>query len=215
MTQISDDETPSILLLSRGWNHDGWANEFYPDDLPQDWRLSYYANEFQAVLVSESDWLNGDDYEEWLEDVHEEFRFYIELTTDPGDKSGRLQQIVDRLGSRFAGLIVDVGGNQLVSLSTEDLQQLSAIVPAGSDMNMPNNGAWADNEETQVADEMVKAFVFKAKGRYSLADMRKIADMLHQRAKSGDPALMIFAGEDPDIRMMQDCRIMLNLMGIA
>ena len=44
-----------LLLRARDWEHPAWNQEFYPDDLPEDWRLSYYANEFPVVLVPVSE----------------------------------------------------------------------------------------------------------------------------------------------------------------
>ena len=57
---------------------------FYPEDLPvetgDDWRLSYYSNEFNAVLVPAEYWCSGqmNDCEEWLDSVHSDFQFFIE-----------------------------------------------------------------------------------------------------------------------------------------
>jgi hypothetical protein len=64
-----------------GWDHDAWASAFYPDDLPGDWRLAYYANEFRAVLLPAKDWsaAGPDLFSAWREDVHEGFRFYLEV----------------------------------------------------------------------------------------------------------------------------------------
>lgn len=46
-----------ILIGAAGWQHPEWANDvFYPDDLPEDWYLSFYANEFPITLVADSQW---------------------------------------------------------------------------------------------------------------------------------------------------------------
>ena len=215
MIEKSDIENPLILLMSRGWDHDGWENEFYPDDLPQDWRLSYYANEFHGVVVPETDWLEINDCEEWVENVHEEFRFYLELTTDQGIKSGRLKQIVEFLGMRFAGLVVDNPDGLHSALTAAGLHQLPVILPFGSCEGITIDGLWVDNPDDLVADEKANSYFLDGKTSQSLADMRRLADLLYQRSKPGSPSLMVFAGEVPDVRMMQDCRIMLNLMGIT
>lgn len=215
MTQKADVDKPSILLMSRGWDYDGWENEFYPDDLPQDWRLSYYANEFHGVVAPESAWLEQDDCEEWVEDVHEEFRFYIELTTQQGIESGRLHRVVEILGGRVAGLVVDGAEDLISALMEAGLPQLPVILPAGLHKSISESGVWADTQEVLAADAAATTILIKGEASQNLADMRKLADLLHQRAKSDVPSLMVFAGEVPDVRMMQDCRIMLNLMGIA
>lgn len=38
------------------WRHAGWHSRYYPDDLPEDWRLAYYANEFRCVGVPLNAW---------------------------------------------------------------------------------------------------------------------------------------------------------------
>ena len=42
-----------ILIGASGWLHSGWQEQFYPEDLPQDWQLAYYGNEFPVVLIRE------------------------------------------------------------------------------------------------------------------------------------------------------------------
>jgi len=78
----------SINLGAYGWRHKHWLNDFYPEDLPvggsennsEDWRLTYYSNEFNAVLVPSDYWYTGEtiDCEGWLDDVHDEFQFFVE-----------------------------------------------------------------------------------------------------------------------------------------
>lgn len=69
-----------INLGAYGWLHPHWLNTFYPEDLPEDWRLGYYSNEFNTVLVPASYWqgLHVDECEGWLDDVPPEFQFFIE-----------------------------------------------------------------------------------------------------------------------------------------
>lgn len=38
-----------------GLNNQSLIENFFPEDLPEDWRLSYYNNEFQLLLISLSD----------------------------------------------------------------------------------------------------------------------------------------------------------------
>ncbi len=40
-----------VDVLGAGWQ--GW----YPEDLPSDWRMDYFANEFSAVLFSPRSWV--------------------------------------------------------------------------------------------------------------------------------------------------------------
>lgn len=70
----------TINLGAYGWLHPHWLNTFYPEDLPEDWRLGYYSNEFSTVLVPARYWqgLHVDVCQDWLDDVHPGFQFFIE-----------------------------------------------------------------------------------------------------------------------------------------
>lgn len=73
---------PEIRVGARGWDFEQWNGEFYPDDLPEDWRFSFYSNEFYAVLVP-AGYLarySPDDWQEWIEDTSKDFCFYLELS---------------------------------------------------------------------------------------------------------------------------------------
>ncbi len=72
-----------ILFGARGWAHPGWVSAFYPEDLPEDWRLSYYANAHRVVLVS-ADLLHpgAADIVHWGEDVDAGFRFLFECVVE-------------------------------------------------------------------------------------------------------------------------------------
>lgn len=128
-----------IKLGAYGWRHDNWNATFYPEDLPagkeDDWRLAYYSNEFDSVLVPASYWQStqGVGSEAWLGDVHENFKFLVEcnenmfehyslpeLTEQLKNFQSQLSALVfldekfvyndtsERLGSLFDSLKLDV-----------------------------------------------------------------------------------------------------------
>ena len=74
----------SINSGAYGWRHQHWLKSFYPEDLPvngtEDWRLSYYSNEFNTVMVPFNYWQSGNtvDCEGWLHDVNDDFQFFVE-----------------------------------------------------------------------------------------------------------------------------------------
>ena len=63
-----------------GWNHESWCGTYYPPDLPPEWRLAYYANDFNGVLVPAAQWqtVSAADGHAWAEDVQISFRFLFE-----------------------------------------------------------------------------------------------------------------------------------------
>ena len=71
-----------------GWLHDDWLGTFYPDDLPEDWRLVYYNTQFSCVYLPSEMWEGRTENEivTWLADVHEGFRFVVEAEDSYRDK---------------------------------------------------------------------------------------------------------------------------------
>ena len=72
-----------VLVGASGWLHSAWRGKFYPDALPEDWLLSYYNTQFQAVYLPASVWqaASATTWAQWLNDTREGFYFVLE----PGD----------------------------------------------------------------------------------------------------------------------------------
>jgi len=114
--------TENLKIGARGWRHPRWAGAYYPDDLPEDWQLSYYANDFNVVLVPAEYWdkTSGYDLELWSEDVsedlHEDFYFYLECP--PLESDAEIQCFKTQcslIGDHLGGVIVP-GGTDIESL---------------------------------------------------------------------------------------------------
>ena len=97
----SDPDAP-LRIGARGWEHPGWSGGFYPEDLPEEWRLGYYANEFSTLLLPAERWLSttAAELEGWAEEVDEGFRFVLE---SDGADAQRLAAVGDALGERLGG----------------------------------------------------------------------------------------------------------------
>jgi hypothetical protein len=54
-----------------GWRGARWAETFYPEDMPQEWQLAFYASEFADVLVPAAYWdrTAWPDVAQWCEDA--------------------------------------------------------------------------------------------------------------------------------------------------
>lgn len=77
-----------VLIGASGWLHSAWRGKFYPDALPEDWLLSYYNTQFQAVYLPAAVWQAASPaaWAQWLHDTREEFRFVLE----PGDQGSAI-----------------------------------------------------------------------------------------------------------------------------
>lgn len=100
-----NDWTNTLDLVPVGWQRPDWISGYYPDDLPEDWRLAYFANEFPSLLLPQAVWTGAvdDDIAAWADDVAPDFRIYLDTT--PETHAGRLGQVSATLGQRVAGVI--------------------------------------------------------------------------------------------------------------
>ncbi|MHB1085919.1 MAG: hypothetical protein ACYCZA_13905 [Thiobacillus sp.] len=69
-----------IFVGAVNWEHAAWHGVFYPDDLPDDWLLSYYNTQFQAVYLPAAAWQDVPEstWTQWLNDTQDGFCFVLE-----------------------------------------------------------------------------------------------------------------------------------------
>ncbi len=94
--------TQGLRLGAMGWQHVSWQDQFYPNDLPEEWQLAYYNTQFSCVWVPRERWMHAPLVElaQWIEDTQDSFRFVIEARqTDALVESERLGMLTARLGS--------------------------------------------------------------------------------------------------------------------
>jgi len=100
-----------ILIGTAGWQHPEWGNEvFYPEDLPEDWFLSFYANEFPIVLIPEHDWSNVDAVEQLVEGINEQatagFKCVFEIDWTAQNHINERLEKLGSIGTFLSGLSV-------------------------------------------------------------------------------------------------------------
>lgn len=68
------------MVTPRGWWDLADADHYYPCDLPEDWRLSYFANDFRATLLPAATWTTTDPLTiaQWYDDLSSGFRVVAE-----------------------------------------------------------------------------------------------------------------------------------------
>lgn len=103
---------------SAGWTHASWLGSFYPEDLPPEWQLMLYSNEFSCAYLSYKEWSQQDDAElfSWADNVAARFRFVLEA--NPQGMTPEDTQKIALLGSS-AGLLVDAAGMALSGAGME------------------------------------------------------------------------------------------------
>ena len=71
----------TIQIGTYGWLNPRWNGSFYDSDLPEEWKLSWYANHFRTVVVPSEQVLklSVNTIDQWVEDTDPDFRFILEI----------------------------------------------------------------------------------------------------------------------------------------
>lgn len=192
-----DIETPSpgLRLGANGWKHDNWSGDFYPLDLPDDWRLTYYANEFSCVLVPAADWQDEPEPEHWLDEVPETFLFYLQASVQDVQQA-QLARTAQSLGSQFGGIVAD----RPVAGIEPGLQFCHE--PAGRAVQ----GIWTPNHDTDSPLALVSL---------QQADVRVWRHWLEQfsHRNGGNLTALLVSDYDVNMRRMQQLKALMEMMG--
>lgn len=145
-----------MRMAAQGWDHVSWQSDFYPQDLPMDWRLPYYSNEFSAVTVPAATWVAADasEIQSWVEETTEDFLFYPEvmvMQTDGLQFARKSQQLGEKLGGILLHPGAGQGGIQEMIASFE---QASEIAP--SCMLLSGDRSFTAAEEILLAEQGVE-----------------------------------------------------------
>ena len=102
---------PKISVGGWDWAGPQFQNGFYPPDLPEDWQLPFYANEYAQVLLPQERWLAAarDDWQEWQSEVSHQFAFYLQLVRPEDVDAEALARAQAILGPQLAGLVQCAG----------------------------------------------------------------------------------------------------------
>lgn len=118
-----------VIIGARGWLHPLWDERFYPEDMPEEWRLDYYSNEYKVVLVPAAQWRAADEQvAEWRDEVFEDFRFYFEIDAAWPEGGARLAEHIAHLGDLCAGVVIAPGA--ATSFQERDWDALKELATA-------------------------------------------------------------------------------------
>jgi hypothetical protein len=106
-----------LLLGTVGWVRPDWLAGYYPEDLPQDWRLAYYANDCGCLMLTAAQLpaAIAEGLRDQLEEVGESLTCLLDI---------------DAAGPAVDDLIADLVGNgagNLILLSRGDTPSLHGL----------------------------------------------------------------------------------------
>ena len=79
---------------------------FYPEDLPEDWRLAYYGNYWKDLLISAGEWERFTLDSSWIRDLPDALRLYFEVPDELAEPGDRCACLAAALGPRLGGFLV-------------------------------------------------------------------------------------------------------------
>lgn len=173
-----------VEVAAWGWLGKPWAAA-YPDDLPEEWRLDYYANEYDAVVVPSGDWRGqeSETLQQWLDEAPEGFRFYWAIAgVDPAPLPALYR---DRSDSAAAGgwLFTPDGS---VKAARGDLTELAPLALGEPQGEYTGNG-------------------LKVLAAEKEADLRRLRERLDMLAAQGTDTVLltVHASADASERLRQ------------
>lgn len=207
----------TLVVGSLDWDHDAWAGSFYPQDLPREWRLGYYANEFSAVLVPGSRFAAADvaQVECWQEDVPPGFVFWVEVAPAA---LARVGPALGALGPCLGGVVATSlpPAGWLDALGAWVTPQVVCAVPPEDGHALPGRGAGApraaficrDGGELQRPCAVLRFPEPPADNRLLAAALRALA-----AAAEGMPAMACFPATPRAPHAMEQAQVILDLLG--
>lgn len=183
-----------LLFGTRGWQHTAWQGDFYPEDLPQDWFLGFYANEFRAVCLTVRELVEAerDELAGWHEDVPDNFLFWLEL--GPGlmahyPSPERLCDLLQPLNNQIGGFFLSTNTTDQVAGYAEWTEVIEDKLGVNQGCFAELSADWQDNRQLRTAIEQLAAnypdcddvmlCLPASKGSWQrLQDARVIAEML-------------------------------------
>lgn len=235
-------ETHRVLMGACGWNHQAWLNDFYSDDLPEDWRLGFYSNEFPVIYVPAADWLDvinsdamdsdSEDLSEWTEDVADSFRFILEIPADILENEERFTAALDKvkkLGDFCLGLVLQL--NPSICNDSDLFQQCIdraiAIAPICIDrqgnilsdelqkvlVNRNISEVWDGKSiETESCKRGSLAISHISSDELNMAALRKVIEHCLTTSNEERISVLCIDGNPPSLELLRNADVILNLL---
>lgn len=219
-----------VLIGACGWRHSEWTGEFYPDDLPEDWQLGYYGNEYQVVMVPADYWTtNPDTYEQWLEESDDSLRMICEWPSDASQEQQKYaMQGIHALSDRVLAVLIPLQ-SRVVEEELAIYKELADRYPLCFDVVTEQRDkllAWlADNFDGQdigicwhgeptFKQDLSRGSVSitRIEGEIDLKIMRGMLETILTESQVNRHMILIVDGEPPSMQTMTNAGIILDLL---
>jgi len=232
----------SLMIGTCGWQHAAWTGDFYPDELPNDWRFCYYSNNLRSTLVPGETWksVTRADVAQWVEDSDPAFRFVLELPpvlSSPlahGKRDRELDfffEVIEPVLPRTAGMLLRLAPETPVFLDWFEhlLNELARAEPLCVDLPAPSwrtpevlaaidrQGAsvtWhcAREESPRGGGKLMTAFAPPAEARAVRDWIDRLAQWVAVHRDAR--AGLFFEADAQSAKAAQEARLIAELMGV-
>lgn len=161
--------TVELLCGTSGFSFKAWKGPFYPEKIPADEMLSFYASRLRAVEINNTFYRmpRKDVMATWREKVPPDFRFVIKASrrishikrlSDCAEPAGYLFAAVAELGERLGAVLVQLPPNFRIDVArlVSFLELVPRKVPVAFEFRHPS---WLDDSVLAVLAEHGAAWV--------------------------------------------------------
>jgi len=190
------------------WQHDAWDADFYPHDLPQDWRLDYLANEVPLLAVSSvyRSASRSDELVEALQDTHDGLSLWFLLqANDAVCTETEVSQWLAAAGKHLGGIL----------LYAESEAAAPWISRAAGKIQILQHQA--DYQQAQAHMSIfLSPSADQACGLLTTAepqDLRSIVVLMKQLTRMASEGCLLLAGNPPPASLLRELPQLINLAG--
>ena len=113
-----------LICATQGWEDPLWLESYFPEECPEDWRFSFYSNDFRGLWVPATFWDSPDiAIDQFRDDGDKDFYFVFELCEDWPTDATRIIKTLSTIRPQVACLVLPVSE----SASAQDLE--TAVKP--------------------------------------------------------------------------------------
>jgi hypothetical protein len=210
-----------VLIGAVSWRHAGWRGNFYPDDLPEEWQLGFYGNEFRVAMLPAAEWpADARAVADLLTDCGDSLVFICELPVsrcDEADWPANLR-ILQSFGDRLLGVIVPL---QAAALARHLAEHCRVCIDTGSHSTQAQQLAAADARlgicwrGEGAADILQHGRLAVARVDGAAMTPRALRSILEALLAAQDPQrylVLLIDGAPPSLEQLRNAQLLVDLL---